>query len=186
MLTKFCLFTQHHWQLGAGFLKQTTPVSPPYRVSPIQPVLAKAVHTDGDDAYLIGSQSNQAGLVPVYLFPDCQCALSSETLYPAEEYYRLREILRNDPSAFDDQCDLFRSYPLDWYKELALYAMRCVARTHGSPMAESVHDQSGQTAHDISKAIFEEQDLFDPYTDAAFLAAAERILPWYIRRYVNR
>lgn len=53
-------------------------------------------------------------------------------------------------------------------------------------MAESVHDQSGQTAHDISKAIFEEQDLFDPYTDAAFLAAAERILPWYIRRYVNR
>lgn len=41
MLTKFCLFTQHHWQLGAGFLKQTTPVSPPYRVSPIQPVLAK-------------------------------------------------------------------------------------------------------------------------------------------------
>ena len=26
---------------GAGFLKQTTPVSPPYRVSPIQPVLAK-------------------------------------------------------------------------------------------------------------------------------------------------
>ena len=38
---KFCLFTQHHWQLGAGFLKQTTPVSPPYRVSPIQPVLAK-------------------------------------------------------------------------------------------------------------------------------------------------
>lgn len=122
----------------------------------------------------------------MYLFPDCQCALSSETLYPAEEYYRLREILRNDPSAFDDQCDLFRSYPLDWYKELALYAMRCVARTHGSPMAESVHDQSGQTAHDISKAIFEEQDLFDPYTDAAFLAAAERILPWYIRRYVNR
>ena len=148
--------------------------------------LAQGSHTDGDDAYLIGSQSNQAGLVPVYLFPDCQCALSSETLYPAEEYYRLREILRNDPSAFDDQCDLFRSYPLDWYKELALYAMRCVARTHGSPMAESVHDQSGQTAHDISKAIFEEQDLFDPYTDAAFLAAAERILPWYIRRYVNR
>ena len=82
--------------------------------------LPRAVHTDGDDAYLIGSQSNQAGLVPVYLFPDCQCALSSETLYPAEEYYRLREILRNDPSAFDDQCDLFRSYPLDWYKELAL------------------------------------------------------------------
>lgn len=37
----------------------------------------RAVHTDGDDAYLIGSQSNQAGLVPVYLFPDCQCALSS-------------------------------------------------------------------------------------------------------------
>ena len=146
----------------------------------------RAVHTDGDDAYLIGSQSSQAGLVPVYLFPDCQCALSSETLYPAEEYYRLREILRNDPSAFDDQCDLFRSYPLDWYKELALYAMRCVARTHGSPMAESVHDQNGQTAHHISKAIFEEQDLFDPYTDAAFLAAAERILPWYIRRYVNR
>lgn len=69
----------------------------------------RAVHTDGDDAYLIGSQSNQAGLVPVYLFPDCQCALSSETLYPAEEYYRLREILRNDPSAFDDQCDLFVS-----------------------------------------------------------------------------
>lgn len=38
---KFCLFTQHHLQLEDGFLKQTTPVSPPYRVSPIQPALAR-------------------------------------------------------------------------------------------------------------------------------------------------
>ena len=145
----------------------------------------RAVHTDGDDAYLIGTQSNQVGLVPVYLFPDHQNALSSEVLYSAEEYYRLREILRNDPSAFDTQSDLFRSYPLDWYKELALYAMRCVVRTHGSPMTECVHDQNGYAAHHISKVIFEEQDIFDPYINTAFLAAAERILPWYIRRYTN-
>lgn len=145
----------------------------------------KAVHTDGEDAYLIGTQESQNGPAPVYLFPARQCVLSDQTLHPAEEYYRLRSILQNEPRAFDDQCDLFRAYPPDWYKELALYAMKCVAQAHGSPMAECVHNQNGWAAHHISKAIFEEQDIFDPYTDTAFLAAAEHILPWYVQRYTN-
>ena len=145
----------------------------------------RAVHSDGEDSYLIGTQDSQNGPAPVYLFPAQQCVLSDQTLHPAEEYYRLRSILRDDPCAFDDQCDLFRICPTDWYRELALYAMKCVAQAHGSPMTECVHDQNGWAAHHISKAIFEEQDVFDPYTDAAFLATAERILPWYVRRYTN-
>ena len=54
----------------------------------------------------------QDGLEPIYLFPDGQHDQPSRMLHPAEEFYRLRGILRDDPRALDDQCELFCACPL--------------------------------------------------------------------------
>ena len=145
-----------------------------------------AIHTEGEDAYLIGAQTMQDGLEPIYLFPDGQHDQPSRMLHPAEEFYRLRGILRDDPRALDDQCELFCACPPDWYKELALYAMRRIALVHGLPMTEGVQSEHEWAAHHVTKAVFEEQDLFDPYSDTAFLNSAAAILPWYVRRYTKQ
>lgn len=38
-------------------------------------------------------------------------------------------------------------------------------------------DTAGWAAHYVTKAVFEEQDLFDPYADREFLEEAEKLLP---------
>ena len=44
---------------------------------------------------------------------------------------------------------------------------------------------TGWAAHHITKAVFEEQDIFDPYKDNDFIEKASLICPYYINRYVN-
>lgn len=126
-------------------------------------------------------------MAPIYRWPGGDSVADNADLErPAFEFHRLRDILEKDPLAFDDRCDLFRRQPVDWYKELALFAMERIS-THFGPgqFTGRRHDMAGWAAHHVTKAVFEEQDLFDPYSDREFLEEAEKFLPWYIKRYTE-
>ena len=95
----------------------------------------------------------------------------------------LKEMLRKHPRDLDDKCDAFKSCTAEEYKALALYALEVLCK--GSMYTRPRYDNDGWAAHHISKAIFEEQDFFDPYADQPFLDKALAICPWYIGRYLE-
>lgn len=98
----------------------------------------------------------------------------------------LKVILSSEPRALDDRCGLFKQCTPEQYKELALHAM--TAARGGIPPEQFNHcrtDISGWAMHHITKAVFEEQDIFDPYADQGFIEAAAAICPWYVKRYTE-
>lgn len=147
-----------------------------------------AIHARGYDAYLSGVQPLGDGKVaPIYRWPGGESVADEKELkQPASEFYRLMHILWKRPRDLDDKCDLFRRQPVEWYKEMALHAMRSISYEQGpGRFSQCRHDPSGWDAHHVTKAVFEEQDLFDPYIDREFLEEAEKLLPWYIKRYTE-
>lgn len=95
-------------------------------------------------------------------------------------------IVWTHPSALDNRKELFERQPVDWYKEIALHSMKSISHTLGpEQFTHRRDDVLGWQAHHVTKAVFEEQDLFDPYADGEFLKEAESLLPWYIKRYTG-
>ena len=147
------------------------------------------IHARGYDAYLVDIQPLLEGQVcPLYRWPGGDGVADDQELkQPAENFHQLQAILKENPNALDDRCDLFKAQPSEWYKELALYAMECIAVARGPEYFTACrHDADGQAAHHVTKAIFEEQDVFDPYGDWQFICAAAALLPWYVKRYTKQ
>lgn len=68
-----------------------------------------------------------------------------------------------------------------------IYAMECASKKYGPDhFAQRRNDEAGWIVHHITKAVFEEQDVFDPYSDQKFIQEAVRLLPWYVKRYTER
>lgn len=145
------------------------------------------IHSRGYDAYLCGVQILAGGdETPIYRFPGGPSLVDdSELKKPAEEFHRLMSIVWADPRALDDQSHIFLRQPADWYKEIALHAMKSISHNLGPEQFSHCRtDTAGWAAHHVTKAVFEEQDLFLPYADFDFLKEAKSLLPWYIERYV--
>ena len=96
---------------------------------------------------------------------------------------RLKKIIENNPRDLDDKCDLFKKCTAEEYEDLALFALETLCK--GRKFTKRRDDADGWAAHHITKAFFEEQDIFDPYADAGFIQAAAKICPWYILRYTG-
>lgn len=145
------------------------------------------IHSRGYDATLVDVQPLIDGVAPIYRWPGGDSvAGQGDIKRPAFEFYRLRAILEKDPRAFSDRPDIFRAQPVDWYKELALFAMEKISSLLGPDQFTSCRtDLAGWAAHYVTKAVFEEQDLFDPYSDREFVREAGKLLPWYINRYTE-
>ena len=94
----------------------------------------------------------------------------------------LKLLLQENPRNFDDECELFKKCTVEEYKEMALFALSELSK-QGS-FIEQRTDNAGWAAHHITKAIFEEQDIFDPYSDNEFLEKAAATCPYYINRYI--
>lgn len=147
-----------------------------------------AIHARGYDAYLSGVQPLGDGeVIPVYRWPGGESVAEERELkQPASEFYRLMHMVWDRPRDLDDKCGLFLRQPVEWYKELALHAMRSISYIPGpEQFTHCRHDLSGWAAHHVTKAVFEEQDLFDPYADLEFIQAARKLLPWYVSRYAD-
>ena len=109
-----------------------------------------------------------------------------DEMNPAEKFHELMSIVWATPSALDNQKELFEQQPVDWYKEIALHAMKSISHTLGpEQFTHQRADVLGWQAHHVTKAVFEEQGLFDPYKDQEFLEAAGSLLPWYVKRYTE-
>lgn len=145
------------------------------------------IHSRGYDAYLSGVQPLADGEVAaLYRFPGGESVVFEDEMKPAEKFYELVSIVWEMPSALDSQKELFEQQPVDWYKEIALHAMKSISHTLGPEQVTHQRvDVLGWQAHHVTKAVFEEQGLFDPYSDKEFLKAAENLLPWYIKRYTE-
>lgn len=146
------------------------------------------IHSRGFDAYLSGVQPLLHGEVAaIYRFPGGESIVFDDELRKsAEKFHNLMSMVWADPCALYDRHDLFRAQPVDWYKEIALHAMKRISHALGPEQFDHCrHDTSGWDAHHVTKAVFEEQHLFDPYTEQDFLEAAEKLLPWYIKRYME-
>ena len=144
------------------------------------------IHSRGYDAYLCGVQILAGGdETPIYRFPGGQSLVDdSELKKPAEKFRNLMSIAWLEPRDLREKPGLFRRLPVDWYKEIALHAMKSVSHRLGPDQFTHCRtDTAGWAAHYVTKAVFEEQDLFDPYADREFLEEAEKLLPWYIKRY---
>ncbi|MCL2853333.1 MAG: hypothetical protein FWE20_09955 [Defluviitaleaceae bacterium] len=96
---------------------------------------------------------------------------------------KLRAILTNNPRDFDDKCDLFSKCGAEEYKELALFALRALCKNGKFNKCRT--DAKGWAAHHITKAVFEEQGIFDPYGDKEFITKAAAVCPWYVLRYTE-
>lgn len=148
----------------------------------------QVIHSRGYDAHLCGVQPLTGGIeVPIYRFPGGPSLVDdSELKKPAEEFHLLMSIVWADPRALDDQSHIFLRQPADWYKEIALHAMKSISHTLGpEQFTHQRADVLGWQAHHVTKAVFEEQGLFDPYKDQEFLEAAGSLLPWYVKRYTE-
>lgn len=145
------------------------------------------IHSRGYDACLVDVQPLTEGTAPIYRWPGGDSIADDlELRCRAEDFHRLTAQLKDDPCAFYDHSGDFKAYPF-WYKELALYAMECISQKYGPDhFAQHRNDEAGWITHHITKAVFEEQDLFDPYSDQGFILEAARLLPWYIKRYTER
>ena len=146
------------------------------------------IHSRGYDAHLCGVQPLTNRMeAPIYRFPGGDSIVDdSELKKPAEEFHRLMSIVWAHPSALDNQKELFEQQPVDWYKEIALHAMKSISHTLGpEQFTHQRADVLGWQAHHVTKAAFEEQGLFDPYKDQEFLEAAGSLLPWYVKRYTE-
>lgn len=144
------------------------------------------IHSRGYDAYLCGVQLIAGGEeTPIYRFPGGQSLVDdSELKKPAEKFHNLMSMVWKEPRELRDKCGLFQQQPVDWYKEIAIHAMKSVTQELG-PDRFTHHrtDVAGLDAHIVTKEVFETQNLFDPYSDREFLEKAKKLLPWYIKRY---
>jgi len=102
---------------------------------------------------------------------------------PKSQIEKLQAVLTSNPRDFDDKCDLFQKCTAEDYKALALFALRTLCK--GGKFTSCRTDDKGWAAHHITKAIFEEQSIFDPYRDGDFIAEAVAICPWYVLRYTD-
>jgi len=101
----------------------------------------------------------------------------------SEKISKLRAILAENPRDLDDKCDLFKNCTAEEYKELALFSLRTLCKNMRFHKRRT--SEKGWAAHHITKAIFEEQSIFDPYSDPGFIADAAKICPWYVLRYTE-
>ena len=97
---------------------------------------------------------------------------------------KLRRVLTANPRNLDDKRDLFKDCAPDEYKELVLHALTVLCKNNGDFTACRT-DEIGWSAHHITKAVFEEQSVFDPYSDEGFIQEMAGICPWYITRYTE-
>ena len=97
---------------------------------------------------------------------------------------KLKQLLIENPRNLDDKCDCFLKCTHNEYKELALFSLSELCTKHGN-FEKCRTDNAGWAAHHITKAIFEEQDIFDSYEDEDFIQQAIAICPYYIKRYLN-
>lgn len=145
------------------------------------------IHCRGDDAYMVGCQPLASDLVPIYRWPEGDSiANSREQGCSAEVFHCLKSLLKENPAALYEQSEVFKAYP-SRYRELALYAMECVSSKQGTgQVTHRCTDAAGWIAHHITKAVFEEQEVFDAYHDKEFIQRAAAFLPWYVWRYTGR
>lgn len=96
----------------------------------------------------------------------------------------LKDILTKKPLDLDDKCDLFKFCNAEEYKELAVFALQTLCKTENFNYCRT--NDAGWAAHHITKAIFEKQNIFDPYSDADFIASIEEACPWYVHPYTQK
>ncbi len=147
------------------------------------------IHSRGYDAYLVGVQPLLQGEVAaIYRWPGGDSVAFDDEVKkrPADEFHRLMSLVWANPRALDDLGSLFRCQPVDWYEEIALHAMKSVSHELGPDQFNHCrHDTAGWAAHHVTKAVFEEQDIFNPFDSRDFLEEARKLLPWYVNRYTE-
>ena len=90
------------------------------------------IHSRGYDAYPSGVQPLTGGdVAAIYRFPGGESVVFEDEMNPAEKFHELMSIVWATPSALDNQKELFEQQPVDWYKEIALHAMKSISHTLG-------------------------------------------------------
>ncbi len=72
----------------------------------------------------------------------------------------------------------------DEYKACCVAALRSLSRKAGHNFPQKGTGDNHWDAHHITKRIFEEQNIFDPYADQAFLDEITPLCTYYVLRYV--
>lgn len=92
-------------------------------------------------------------------------------------------LTRERPRLFWAVPAAYESRPEEVYKACALAALEGLALDAGHNFPKKSCGNAGWDAHHITKRIFEEQSVFDPYADKPFCAAATRFCQYYVLRY---
>lgn len=98
------------------------------------------IHSRGYDAYLVDVQPLLCGkVVPIYRWPGGDSVAGDDEVKkrPADEFHRLMSMIWENPRALDDLYAIFRCQPVDWYKEIALHAMKSVSHELGAGSVQS-------------------------------------------------
>lgn len=98
---------------------------------------------------------------------------------------QLIDIMREFPRLFCSRFDLLRTRTPEVVKACAIAALQGIHEQAGHSFKKNSNSQHGWDAHHVTKRIFEEQSIFDPYADPAFCKEAERLCYWYTMRYTH-
>lgn len=92
-------------------------------------------------------------------------------------------LTRERPSLFYSVLEAYEGRSADVYKACALAALEGLSESAGCHFPKKHYGDPGWDAHHITKRIFEEQSIFDPYADKAFCNEALRLCQYYTLRY---
>ena len=96
----------------------------------------------------------------------------------------LIQVFQNAPNLFYRLSLQHTLRGTEHYKACALAALRGLAEKAGHHFPSKSNGNLGWDAHHVTKRIFEEQSVFDPYADKAFQDEAVKLCCYYVLRYV--
>lgn len=101
-------------------------------------------------------------------------------------YFELQDAVSWHPELLHTRPDLFDELSSDEYKGLAGFALAVMkTRTGIKWPAEEIPGPDGEALEQLTRAIYEEQDIFDPYVDYRFHCCAVACGGCYVTRYTD-
>lgn len=94
-------------------------------------------------------------------------------------------LTRERPRLFFSVPEAYESRSVDVYKACALAALEGLSESAGCHFPKKHYGDPGWDAHHVTKRIFEEQTIFDPYADKTFCDEALRLCQYYTLRYTQ-
>lgn len=93
-------------------------------------------------------------------------------------------LTRERPSLLYSVPSAYETRTPEVYKACALAALEGLKEAAGHTFPRKSCGEHGWKAHHVTKCIFEEQLIFDPYADKTFCDAALELCSYYILRYI--